>query len=324
MEVKMKNEMKRATGLLVIEVVNSNPNGDPDRESDPRQRPNGLGEISPVSFKRKLRDLLDDKDSPFFKSLPPVYSEHPEGYFILEHRGRNRQDIISEMGKDTSKFDQNDFLNSAFVRKYWDARVFGNTFLEERRKKESEDKKAKDNKSLDKNESGSKKSLNKGYIKTGVVQFGVGVSLSPINVIRYTNTSKAGVQEDKNAGMAPLGFRIVEHGVYCMPFFVNPNYAGKSGCTADDKELMTLLIPQAYDLNRSAIRPDVRIRHAWYIEHKNSLGSCPDYLLFEALTPKRIENSDIASTSWSDYADRDDLPPELRERVDAVSDLMAL
>ena len=50
----MANELKRATGLLIIEVVNSNANGDPDRESDPRQRPNGLGEISPVSFKRKF------------------------------------------------------------------------------------------------------------------------------------------------------------------------------------------------------------------------------------------------------------------------------
>ena len=39
----MRNEIKRATGLLVIEVVNSNANGDPDRESDPRQRPNGIG-----------------------------------------------------------------------------------------------------------------------------------------------------------------------------------------------------------------------------------------------------------------------------------------
>ena len=64
----MADEMRRATGLLVIEVVNSNPNGDPDREADPRQRPNGLGEISPVSFKRKVRDLLDDSASPFLKA----------------------------------------------------------------------------------------------------------------------------------------------------------------------------------------------------------------------------------------------------------------
>jgi len=34
----------RATGLLVINVKDSNPNGDPDRESDPRQRPDGKGE----------------------------------------------------------------------------------------------------------------------------------------------------------------------------------------------------------------------------------------------------------------------------------------
>ena len=62
----MSNEIKRATGLLVIEAVNSNPNGDPGRESEPRQRPTGIGEISPVSFKRKLRDLLGDKDSAFY------------------------------------------------------------------------------------------------------------------------------------------------------------------------------------------------------------------------------------------------------------------
>ena len=89
----MKNELKRVTGLLVIEVVNSNPNGDPDRESDPRQRPNGRGEISPVSFKRKLRDLIDDHDSLFFRSLPEFYVDHAENFCILESRGRNRKKI---------------------------------------------------------------------------------------------------------------------------------------------------------------------------------------------------------------------------------------
>jgi CRISPR-associated protein Csd2 len=292
----MNNNIKRATGLLIIEVVNSNPNGDPDRESEPRQRPNGLGEISPVSFKRKLRDLLEDKDSPFFTGLPEKFSDNPENYFILESRGRDRKEITKEMG-DTKNFDQSKFLNTDFVKKYWDARIFGNTFLEE--------------------------GAAKGFIKTGVVQFGVGVSIAPVNIIRHTNTSKAGVQEGKNAGMAPLAFRIVEHGVYCMPFFVNPNYAGKSGCTDDDIELLKLLIPQAYDLNRSAIRPDVRIRHAWYVEHKNALGSCPDYLLLEALTPKRKDNSLEPSISWNDYIDVNAISDDLNERVSSIQDLMS-
>lgn len=294
------SDIIRATGLLVIEVVSSNPNGSPDHESDPRQRPNGLGEISPVSFKRKLRDLLDDENSPLIAALPEEYRDNMDHYRILEHRGRDRASIMKEManGGKISDFNHEKFMKSKFVNKYWDARVFGNTFLEE--------------------------GGNKGYIKTGVVQFGVGVSVSPVSIIRHTNTNKAGVQEGKNAGMAPLAFRAVEHGVYCMPFFVNPNYAHKSGCTAKDIELMKLLIPQAYDLNRSAIRPDVRIRHAWYIEHKNALGSCPDYLLLEALTPERIGDVNDPSESWKDYLDKTALPEALRARVASVVDLVNL
>jgi len=293
----MSTEIKRATGLLVIEVVNSNPNGDPDREGDPRQRPNGLGEISPVSFKRKLRDLLEDSSSPFFSSLPEEYSKNAKNYCILESRGRDRDEIKKDMG-DTSigKFDQTKFLNSNFVKKYWDARLFGNTFLEEK--------------------------ADKGFIKTGAVIFSVGVSISPVQIIRHTNTNKAGVEADKQQGMAPLAYRIVEHGVYCMPFFINPNYAYKTGCTIKDIELLKLVIPHAYDQTKSAIRPDVRLRHAWYIEHKNNLGSCPDYLLIEALTPKRIGDVQKPSDSWQDYKDVNDLPNTLKSKVNFFDDLV--
>ena len=107
-----------------------------------------------------------------------------------------------------------------------------------------------------------------------------------------------------------------------MPFFVNPNQAEKSGCTADDIELLKLLIPHAYEQNRSAIRPDVRIRHAWYIEHKSILGSCPEHLLLEALTPVKLGNPDEPSTSWTDYQDKTGLPEDRRrptKRMSAVS-----
>jgi Cas7 group CRISPR-associated protein Csh2 len=293
----MSTEIKRATGLLVIEVVNSNPNGDPDMEGDPRQRPNGLGEISPVSFKRKLRDLLEDPSSPFYCSLPEEYTKNAQNYRILESRGRDREEIKKEMGDTTiGKFDQKTFLKSDFVKKYWDGRVFGNTFLEEK--------------------------ADKGFIKTGAVIFSLGLSVSPVQIIRHTNTNKAGVQSDKQQGMAPLAYRIVEHGVYCMPFFVNPNYADKTGCTTKDIDLLKLVIPNAYDQTKSAIRPDVRLRHAWYIEHKNILGDCPDYLLIEALTPKRIADAQKPSNSWQDYNDTADLPNNLKSKVSSFADLV--
>ncbi|MEI6125848.1 MAG: type I CRISPR-associated protein Cas7 [Pseudomonadota bacterium] len=286
----MNDDIKRATGLLIIEVVNSNPNGDPDHESDPRQRPNGLGEISPVSFKRKLRDLVDDADGKVFNTVGEKLKLNKEEFKILESRGRDRKTITSEMGKNIKNFDQKEFLNSAFVKKYWDSRLFGNTFLEE--------------------------GGNKGYIKTGVAQFTMGLSIAPILIQRHTNTNKAGVEEGKTQGMAPLAYRVVEHGVYCMPFYVNPSHAHKSGCTQKDIDLLKVLIPYAYDHTRSAIRPDVRIRHAWYMEHQDSLGSCADWKLVEALTPRR-KGVDLMqpSTAWSDYDVPTELPEDLKGKV---------
>lgn len=292
----MDNNIKRATGLLVIEVVSSNPNGDPDRESDPRQRPNGLGEISPVSFKRKLRDLVEDKDGPVFSAVCGKLGLTASEFAILESRGRDRKTVTAEMGKDIKKFDQEEFLSSAFVKKYWDGRLFGNTFLEE--------------------------GGNKGYIKTGVAQFTMGLSVAPVLIQRHTNTNKAGVEEGKTQGMAPLAYRVVEHGVYCMPFCINPSHAHKSGCTKKDIDLLKMLIPYAYDHTRSAVRPDVRIRHAWYMEHQNALGSCADWKLIDALTPKRKGNEPMQpSTSWDDYDVPDNLSAEFKDKV-SFADLM--
>lgn len=277
------SDILRATGLLVIEAINSNPNGDPDRESDPRQRDDGKGEISPVSFKRKLRDLIEDKENPVWMELSSNLKLDKENFDILESRGRDRKKIEEEL------------KNGQFTKKYWDGRIFGNTFLED--------------------------AMDKGTIKTGVVQFGMGVSVAPVIVERQTNTNKSGVQEGKTQGMAPLGYRFVIHGVYCIPFFVNPSMAHKSGCTAIDIELLKFLMPYAYDHSRSAIRPFVEIRQAWYCEHKNKLGSCSDFAIIDALSPKRKGDKNAPSESWEDYIAKGGLPENLASKVSCV-DLM--
>jgi CRISPR/Cas system type I-B associated protein Csh2 (Cas7 group RAMP superfamily) len=124
--------------------------------------------------------------------------------------------------------------------------------------------------------------------------------------------------------MAPMGYRFVQHGVYCMPFFVNPSMAHKSGCTAQDIELMKKLIPHAYAHTRSHARPFVEIRHAWYCEHSNSLGSCSDYALIDALKPEKLGDPDKPSTNWiKDYKDKGGLPEELKNKVTCV-DLVTL
>lgn len=66
----------------------------------------------------------------------------------------------------------------------------------------------------------------------------------------------------------------------------------------------------------------MRLRHAWYIEHKNILGSCPDYILLEALTPVKRGNMEDASESWNDYEDKNGLPDALLNRIDRRIDLV--
>lgn len=272
----------RAVGLLILEVINSNPNGDPDRESDPRQRLDERGEISPVSFKRKLRDLVENKEGPVWKELSKELGLKEEEFDILESRGRNRNEI-------------NELSEEEFIKRYWDGRVFGNTFLE---------------------------SGGTLPIKTGAVQFATGLSLVPIQIERMTNTNKSGVQEGKDRGMAPLAYRIVLHGVYCMPFFVNPSAAQKSGCTQQDIELMLKLIPYAYSHTASYVRPQVEVRHAWYAEHKSTLGSFSDQAFIEALTPMKKENPDKPSTCWQDYTAPCVLPDSIQEKTANFVDLV--
>lgn len=300
------SEIKRGTGLLIIEVVNSNPNGDPDRESDPRQRHDERGMISPVSFKRKLRDLVEAKDGPVWQKVAKDMGLKDDEFSVLESRDRGFNDI--KEAKESWEKAEN-LTEKEKANKYWDARIFGATFLESDKE--------------NKNEKGDKKK----YIRSGVVQFGLGVSLSPVTIERSTTTKKASAEKDKDRGMAPLAFRIVQHGVYCMPFFVNPTAAVKSGCTQRDIDLMLALIPYAYPHNPSYIRPQVNVRHAWFVEHKDALGSCNDFEIIDSLTPKKIGEKDEPSTSWEEYYYEEE-QKKAREgkfggKVEKVIDLMA-
>src|SRR5260370_6271011 len=114
MSAQNGNQIVRAAGLLVIEVINSNPNGDPDRESDPRQRPDGKGEISPVSFKRKVRDLIENQDGDVWREISIALGLDPKRFMIFESRGRVRDDIKKELENG----------GVLFKDKYWDGRLF--------------------------------------------------------------------------------------------------------------------------------------------------------------------------------------------------------
>jgi CRISPR-associated protein Csd2 len=329
-------DFNRGTGLLVIEVRHSNPNGDPDAESEPRTLDDERGLISPVSFKRKLRDLVGNKDGSAWETAKKGLQlegkddertillntrrglGHPTErkvvkakYQVLETRFREREKIKAMNASD-------------FAAEFWDARLFGNTFLESLSEKSEEARESESGGPKKGKKSDRLKELEERdhFISTGVVQFGPGISVAPIEVIRATFTNKAGVEEGKDRGMAPLALRVVRHGVYVMPFFVNPCAATKTGCGLNDVRLMQLLIPHAYRLTASMPRAHVEVRHAWYADHKSPLGSCPDFMILDALNPTKTKGSpDKPSTSIDEYFIPPELPEEIRGRLQQFEDL---
>jgi CRISPR-associated protein Csd2 len=293
---KQSHFIPRATGLLIIVVENSNPNGDPDQENDPRRRSHDQrGMITGVSFKRKLRDLVLRKDE---KVWPVVagqigisetggsWSREGNSFDILEQREVKRTEV--------NKLLKGDF--EGFKKRYWDARVFGNTFLEEG---------------------------GGDTIRSGIAHFGLAVSVAPIRVHRLTKTKMAPAQggreegdEGPSRGMAPLAHRVVEHGVYCMPLFVNPTGAqGKrgTGCSTVDICLLLKLIRYAYPHTKSDIRPLVEVRHAWYAEHTDDLGSFSEFEFIEKLTPKKKDNPGQPSVSGIPLEYQYDIPRQLTQ-----------
>ncbi len=337
-ETKTKNaEFNRGTGLLVIEVRHSNPNGDPDSESEPRTiDTDGRGLISPVSFKRKLRDIVAAKDGFAWTSAKDALKLEKDG-----DKRTIRHNVRKGLGKETEpnefkakyniletrfrKREEIEKMNAVtFATEFWDARLFGNTFLESLKEEGKEDnggsqatEKEKQAKKLEERENRDH------FISTGVVQFGVGVSVAPVSIIRGTWTNKAGVEKGKVQGLAPLAWRVVEHAIYVMPFFVNPWVALKTGCGLNDIKLMQFMIPHAYRLTASVPRAQVEILHAWYAEHKSPLGSCPDSLIIDALTPKKTKGDPKeASTSLEEYTPiPEKLPQQLRDRLNDFKDL---
>lgn len=287
----------RGTGLLVVEARLSNINGDPDMNNDPRMDSNGIGLVSPVSIHRKLRNLVGSKGNHWNEAKACLGLD--DGRFdILETRGRDRDAIVKLIKGSNGE--------NLFLDKYWDARLFGCTFLEKAEKGENDEK-------------GKKKDKN--FIRTGVLHFGCGESVRPLEVERLTLTNHAGVQEDKDRGMAPNAYRVARHGLYAVPFFVDPSRAEETKCQAEDVELALNLMPYIYSSSQSLLRSQVYIHRAWYVEHLSPMGSCPDHLILDALKPIwKGQTGEVPALD--DYEIPSDLPEPLKARVKSVEDLM--
>ena len=266
--------------VILFDVENGNPNGDPDAGNMPRIDPEtGYGLVTDVCLKRKIRNYVE------------TAKEGESGYRIYVKDGvpLNRSDLeaCKAVGVDENKLkeakkkDENldkklrDFMCSNF----FDIRTFGavmTTFV--------------------------KGALNCGQVR-GPVQLGFARSIDPILPQEVTITRVAITTEaDAEKKGTEMGRKyIVPYGLYRAEGYISANLARKTtGFSEDDLALLWQAILNMFELDRSAARGNMAVRELIVFKHDSELGNAPAYKLFELVKVARKDGV-TAPRAYSDY-----------------------
>lgn len=265
--------------VILFDVENGNPNGDPDAGNMPRIDPEtGYGLVTDVCLKRKIRNYVE------------TVKENDENYriYIKDTVPLNRSDAdaikalgISEDLKASKKSDPDidRRLRNYMCEHYYDIRTFGavmTTFV--------------------------KGALNCGQVR-GPVQLSFARSVDTIIPQEVTITRVAITTEaDAEKKGTEMGRKyIVPYALYRTEGYVSANLARKTtGFSEDDLQLLWEAILNMFENDHSAARGKMAVRELIVFKHSSELGNAPAYKLFDAVTVQRRDPTTPAR-SYHDY-----------------------
>ena len=265
--------------VILFDVENGNPNGDPDAGNMPRIDPEtGYGLVTDVCLKRKIRNYVE------------TVKENDENYriYIKDTVPLNRSDAdaikalgINEDLKAAKKSDPDidRRLRNYMCEHYYDIRTFGavmTTFV--------------------------KGALNCGQVR-GPVQLSFARSVDTIIPQEVTITRVAITTEaDAEKKGTEMGRKyIVPYALYRAEGYVSANLARKTtGFSEDDLQLLWEAILNMFENDHSAARGKMAVRELIVFKHSSELGNAPAYKLFDAVTVQRKDPTPPAR-SYRDY-----------------------
>jgi len=269
--------------VILFDVENGNPNGDPDAGNMPRIDPEtGLGLVTDVCMKRKIRNYVQ-----MVKDGEPEYKIYIQERMPLnridktamEYVGISAEDekVLKKAKKDDPNLDVK--LREFMCRNYYDIRTFGavmTTFV--------------------------KANLNCGQVR-GPVQIGFAKSVDPIMPQEVTITRVAITTEDdaEKKGTEMGRKYIVPYALYRAEGFVSANLAQKvTGFSDEDLELLWEAIINMFENDRSAARGKMSVRELIVFKHESEFGNAPAYKLFDTVKVSRKDTSGVPR-SYEDY-----------------------
>lgn len=211
---------------VVFSVRHANPNGDPLNGNRPRETFDGLGEVSDVCLKRKIRNrLIDFGESVFVQSDDKTTDE----YKSLSERAKANPEINQAIKE------KNDQKYAEAACKEWiDVRSFGQVFA------------------FKKDQSGG--------VSVGVrgpVSIHPAFSVDPINVDEMQITKSVNSDPGEKKGSDTMGMKKrVEFGLYSFFGSINTQLAEKTGFTEEDAEVIHQALCTLFENDASSARPD--------------------------------------------------------------------
>lgn len=273
--------------VILFDVENGNPNGDPDAGNMPRIDPeSGLGLVTDVCLKRKIRNYVEtvkegeDGYKIYIKEDVPLNRsdrEACENLGIKEAEDKKVTDSLKSLKKTDPDIDIK--LRDYMCQHFYDIRTFGavmTTFV--------------------------KASLNCGQVR-GPVQIGFARSIDPIISQEVTITRVAiTTEKDAENKSTEMGRKsIVPYGLYRAEGYVSANLARKvTGFTEKDLELLWEAIINMFENDHSAARGKMAVRELIVFKHSKELGDCPAYKLFDAVEVKKQDEVEYPR-KYQDY-----------------------
>lgn len=264
--------------IYLFDVLDGNPNGDPDAGNSPRiDFETGQGLVTDVCLKRKIRNYISftRKDQPsnqiYIKEKAVLEVQNELAFQSLGH------DLKSDQGKRKGS-EKTQEARAWMCENFYDIRTFGAVM--------------------------GNKEANCGQVR-GAVQLSFARSIDPIICLEHTITRAAVAtkkeseqQENENKTMGRK--YTVPYGLYKTHGFISANLAKQTKFSQMDLELLWEALKNMFDQDHSAVKGTMSAQALYVFKHDSALGNAPSHILFDSICIKKKEEVDIPR-HFSDY-----------------------
>lgn len=270
--------------VLLFDVKDGNPNGDPDAGNLPRTDPEtGDGLITDVSLKRKIRNFVqiskgEEKRFDIFIKEKSILNN------VIE-RAYTEQNL--ELVKKKGKAEDREQARQWVCDNFFDVRTFGAVLST---------------------------GANAGQVR-GPVQLKFARSIDPIVSLEHSITRMAVATEKEAEAQSgdnrTMGRKhTVPYGLYRTHGYISAHFANDTGFSEEDLVLLWQALTNMFEHDRSAARGEMTTRGLYVFKHDSKLGNAPAHTLFERVNVDRKEKESVPR-NFSDYSvivDQTDMP----------------